>query len=172
MSFKPLITLCLALSLTGMAQAAHADAAPHDSDLYKQVKALDKQLFDAYNTCDLKTLATLVDDNLEFYHDKGGLMTGKGPFLDAIQKNICHKVERQLVADSFEVYPLETYGAIELGDHTFCNKAETPVCKDETNGIGKFFMLWQKTGETWKLKRVISYDHLSDWQRKPKPASQ
>jgi hypothetical protein len=24
---------------------------------------------------------------------------------------------------------------------------ETPVCKDETNGIGRFFMLWQKHGD-------------------------
>lgn len=168
MSFKPLMTLCLTLSLAGMVQTARADAVPNDSDLYTQVKALDQQFFLAYNTCDLKTLGALVDDNLEFYHDKTGLMTGKTAFMDAIQNNICHKVERQLVESTLEVYPLETYGAIELGQHTFCNKVETPVCKDETNGIGKFFMLWQKTGDTWRLTRVISYDHLNGWQRKPK----
>lgn len=171
MPFKPLITLCLALSLVTAAHTAHAGPTAHDSDLYKTVKALDAQLFGANITCDLKTLDALVDDKLEFYHDKGGLMQGKAAFLDATKNNICHKVERQLIENTLEVYPLENYGAIELGEHTFCNKIETPVCKDETNGIGKFFMLWQKTGDGWKLTRVISYDHLNDWERKPRPAA-
>jgi hypothetical protein len=30
-------------------------------------------------------------------------------------------------------------------------------------------MLWQKQGDQYRLTRVISYDHLSDWQR-PKKA--
>ena len=111
-------------------------------------------------------LGELVDENLEFYHDKGGLSVGKASFIASIKNNICHKVRRELVASSLQVYPLENYGAIELGEHTFCNMAETPLCKDETDGIGKFFMLWQKQGEQYRLTRVVSYDHLSDWQRK------
>ena len=67
---------------------------------------------------------------------------------------------------TLEVYPLQNYGAIELGEHTFCNRVETPVCKDETNGIGRFFMLWQKQGDVYRLTRVISYDHLSDRERR------
>jgi Domain of unknown function (DUF4440) len=136
-----------------------------ENPAYAQIMALDQKLFQAYNTCDLATLGDLVDENLEFYHDKGGLSVGKASFLTAIKNNICHKVRRELVASTFEVYPLENYGAIELGEHTFCNMAETPVCKDETNGIGKFFMLWQKQGEQYRLTRVISFDHLSDRQR-------
>ena len=38
---------------------------------------LDSQLFDAYNSCDLATLSDMVDDNLEFYHDKTGLARGR-----------------------------------------------------------------------------------------------
>jgi len=144
-----------------------ADGLKPDSAGYRQIKALDAKLFQAYNDCDLATLGDLVDENLEFYHDKGGLSLGKANFITAIKNNICHKVRRQLVAPSLQVYPLENYGVIELGEHTFCNMAETPVCKDETNGIGKFFMLWQKHGEQYRLTRVVSYDHLSDWQRKP-----
>jgi hypothetical protein len=145
---------------------AFADGLKPESDAYRQIKALDAKLFQAYNNCDLATLGELVDENLEFYHDKGGLSVGKANFIAAIKNNICHKVRRQLVAPSLQVYPLENFGAIELGEHTFCNMVETPVCKEETNGIGKFFMLWQKQGEQYRLTRVVSYDHLSDWQRK------
>jgi hypothetical protein len=31
-------------------------------------------LFDAANHCDYEKLTAMVDENLEFYHDKGGLM--------------------------------------------------------------------------------------------------
>lgn len=141
---------------------------PADAD-YQTVKALDSKLFQAYNDCDIETLAGLVDENLEFYHDKSGLTVGKGRFLEAIKNNICRKVRRELIAASLEVFPLQNYGAIELGQHTFCNLIETPLCKPETNGIGRFIMLWQKQGDEYRLTRVVSYDHLSDWQR-PKKA--
>ena len=128
----------------------------------------DDGFFAAYNNCELATLGAIVDERLEFYHDKDGLTLGKAPFIDAIKQYICNTVERRLVASSLQVFPLENYGAIEIGEHTFCNRVETPVCKDETNGIGRFFMLWQKQGETYRLTRVISYDHLNDRERKAK----
>jgi Domain of unknown function (DUF4440) len=147
-------------------QGVYADGLRADAPLYRTVKALDQKLFEAYNTCDLATLGSLVDENLEFYHDRSGLALGRESFLASIKNNICHKVRREIVASTLQVYPLENYGAIELGEHTFCNMRETPVCKDETNGIGKFFMLWQKQGEQYRLTRVISYDHLSDRLRR------
>jgi hypothetical protein len=32
--------------------------------------------------------------------------------------------------------------------------------------IGKFFMLWQKQGDQFHLTRVVSYNHLSDRERR------
>ena len=157
--------LVLMASLFAGNAPVFADGLGADNRTFQQVRALDQKLFQAYNTCDLATLGDLVDDNLEFYHDKSGLAVGKANFLDAIKNNICQKVQRRLVASTLEVYSLENYGAIELGEHTFCNMAETPVCNDETNGIGKFFMLWQKQGDHYRLTRVVSYDHMSDRQR-------
>ncbi len=61
----------------------------------------------------------MVVDDLEFYHDKSGLMVGKQPFLVAIKNNICGKVTRELVKGSLEVYPLKGYGAVEIGVHRF-----------------------------------------------------
>jgi hypothetical protein len=157
--------MLIAILLGGNAEV-YADGLRPDAALYRTIQGLDQKLFEAYNTCDLATLSDLVDENLEFYHDRSGLALGRASFLTAIKNNICHKVQRQIVASSLQVYPLEHFGAIELGEHTFCNLAETPVCKDETNGIGKFFMLWQKQGEQYRLTRVISYDHTSDRLRK------
>ena len=163
-----LLRCCLMLIalLFGGSTEVYADGLRPDAALYRDIKALDQKLFEAYNTCDLATLSDLVDENLEFYHDRSGLTLSRASFLSAIKNNICHKVQREIVASSLMVYPLENYGAIELGEHTFCNLAETPVCKDETNGIGKFFMLWQRQGEQYRLTRVISYDHVSDRLRR------
>ncbi len=63
----------------------------------------------------------MVEDGLEFYHDKTGLTVGKQPFLDAIKNNICGKVQRTIVPGSLEVYPLKDYGAVEIGVHRFHN---------------------------------------------------
>jgi hypothetical protein len=162
-----LIRCCLLLiaMVVGLDARVLAGGLKADAPTYIQVKALDQKLFQAYNACDLVTLSDMVDENLEFYHDKGGLSVGRAEFLASIKNNICHKVRRELLATTLEVYPLAKYGAIELGEHTFCNMAETPVCKDETNGVGKFFMLWQKQGDQYRLTRVISYDHSSNQVR-------
>ena len=160
-----IVLMLIAFAFGGNTQTI-ADGLNPNSAIYAQVKALDERIFQAYNTCDLATLADMVDDSLEFYHDKTGLSLGKDRFIMAIKSNICHKVRRELVVSTLQVFPLQDYGAIEVGEHTFCNLAETPVCKDETNGIGKFFMLWQKQGDQYRLTRVISYDHRSDGVRK------
>lgn len=154
----------MACIFAGNAQVSAAGLGA-DNPTFQQVRALDQKLFHAYNSCDLTTLGDLVDDGLEFYHDKSGLSVGKANFLNAIKNNICHKVRRELIASSLEVYSLENYGAIELGEHTFCNMVETPVCNDQTNGVGKFFMLWQRQGDRYRLTRVVSYDHKPDRQR-------
>ena len=134
-----------------------AQGKPVDS-LLVTITALDKRLFDAYNHCDLAVLGDMVAGDLEFYHDKTGLARGKAVFLEAIQKNICGKVNRQLVKESLEVYPLEGYGAVEIGVHRFSHPSESG---NRELGEAKFVMLWQKTDAGWKVTRVISYDHES-----------
>ncbi len=125
-------------------------------ELTQVVTALDKQLFDAYNTCNLDKLGTLVVNDLEFYHDKTGLAVGKQTFLDAIKNNICGKVTRQLVPGTLEVYPLHGYGAVEIGVHRFYH----PGTQDhDVVGEAKFITLWQYKDGAWKVSRAISYDH-------------
>ena len=102
-----------------LGSAAQAQSNEPSDALFKTVQSLDTQLFDAYNHCDLTKLGAMVSDDLEFYHDKTGLSVGKALFIAAIKQNICGKVERRLVAGSFEVYPLKDYGAVEIGVHRF-----------------------------------------------------
>ena len=157
---KKCCALLLMVLVSGGFVRADAQAVPSldsmksQEELMRAITALDKQLFDAYNTCDIERLGTLVTDDLEFYHDKTGLAVGKQPFLDAIKKNICGKVTRELVAGSLEVYPLHGYGAVEIGVHRFHHPGD-----DSNVGEAKFVQLWQYKDGAWKISRVISYDH-------------
>jgi hypothetical protein len=139
------------------AQAVPAlDAIKTDAELTSAISALDTQLFDAYNTCNIDKLGAMVADDLEFYHDKTGLSVGKKTFTDAIKNNICGKVTRELVKGSLEVYPLKGYGAVEIGVHRFHH----PWTQDHgVVGEAKFVQLWQYKDGAWKVTRVISYDH-------------
>ena len=132
------------------------DAIKSDKELTQAITELDKELFDAYNTCNLDRLGAMVVDDLEFYHDKTGLAVGKQPFLVAIKNNICGKVTRELVASSLEVYPLKGYGAVEMGVHRFHH----PGTQDK-DGVGeaRFVQLWQWKDGVWRVSRVISYEH-------------
>lgn len=145
--------------------SATADSLSHDDALFKSIQQADADLFGASNRCDIKAFANLIDEDFEFYHDKTGLTVGKAALIDATEKNLCHKVRRTLIESSLEVYPIQDYGAIEMGSHEFCNLVETPVCEARTNGTGRFFMLWRKRGDGYKLARVISYDHVNSWER-------
>ena len=122
--------------------------------LFETIKSLDAKLFDAYNHCNLETLGSMVSDDLEFYHDQTGLMVGKAPFLAAIKQNICGKVQRTLLEDTLEVYPLKGYGAVEIGIHRFHHPNEP-----DNVGDAKFVTIWHDDNGVWKVTRVISYEH-------------
>ena len=152
-------TLSLVLiALPALAQPAVDSKA---GALFETIRAQDARMFEAYNGCDLKTLGNMVSDDLEFYHDQTGLSRGRAAFIDAIKTNICGKTHRELVPGTLEVYPLKSYGAVEIGDHVFCPAATPSACDPKTSGMAKFTMLWQQTNTGWVVTRVISYDHVS-----------
>lgn len=160
------VTAALSLLLTVVPALAQPPADAKSGLLFDAIAAQDKRLFDAYNSCDLKTLADMVSNDLEFYHDQTGLSRGRDAFVDAIKTNICGKVHRELVPGTLEAYPLKTYGAVEIGDHVFCPAATPTACNPKTGGVAKFTMLWRQEGADWKVTRVISYDHISGSARK------
>ena len=121
-------------------------------ELYETILKLDSIYWKAYNTCDMQAQADMYADSLEFYHDKGGLMTSKQQVLDGIKNNVCDKVTRELLPGTIEVYPIAGYGAVEMGLHKFHNKLEPGTPSQP----GRFIIVWQQTGDKWKMKRIIS----------------
>ena len=128
---------------------------PDDQQLYDTIVRLDSIFFGAYNTCstNLDKYGSFFSDNIEFYHDKGGIMTSKQDIIDGTQRNVCGKVTRELVKGSIEVYPIKDYGAIEIGLHKFHNNQEPAGTKSKA---GRFMIIWEKKNNEWKIKRVVS----------------
>lgn len=126
---------------------------PDSQALHDSIVQLDSLFFAAYNNCDLQTMASLIAEDIEFYHDQGGLMTSKDSIMLATENNICGKVTRVLVAGSMEVYPIAGYGAVQIGEHYFINNREP---KPDHPSIGKFVHTWKKENNNWKITRVIS----------------
>lgn len=145
-------SLCCSILVSPL---VHAQSETPETALFKTIQTLDTKLFDAYNNCDLATMGAMVSDDLEFYHDQTGLAVGRSPFLAAIKQNICGKVERTLLPDTLEVYPLRGYGAVEIGVHRFNH----PGRPQDGMGDAKFVTLWQNIDGVWKVTRVISYEH-------------
>lgn len=130
---------------------------PVDRPLYDTIVRLDSIFFDAYNTCstssNLDKYGAFFSDNIEFYHDKGGLMTSKQELIDATKRNICGKVTRELIPGSIEVYPIKNYGAIEMGLHRFHNNQEPSGTPSEA---GRFMIVWENKNSEWLITRVVS----------------
>lgn len=125
---------------------------PESQELYNTVVRLDSLFFDAYNTCKPEVMDSLIAEDVEFYHDRGGLNTSKKDLVEALKKNICNKVTRHLKPGSIEVYPVPDYGAVEMGKHAFFNKEEP----NEPMHYSKFVQLWKNTNGKWQMTRVIS----------------
>lgn len=154
-----LCALCLLVSfaLPGSAQnILPLDKIQSQAELDRVGAALDAALFDAYNRCDLDKFASFIVDEVEFYHDQGGVTLGKTALTDSVKKNICGKVTRELVPGSLKVYHMKGYGLVEIGVHRFHHPGH-----DDTEGVGEgqFVHLWQYKDGAWKVTRVISYDH-------------
>ena len=144
------------LAVRANAQVPALDSIKNQEELDKAVTALDAALFDAYNRCDLEKFSSFLDDNVEFYHDQGGVTLGKQNLTDSVKKNICGKVTRELVPGTLQVHYMKGYGAVEMGVHRFHHPGH-----EDTEGVGegKFIHLWQYKDGAWKVTRVISYDH-------------
>src|SRR5580698_3558507 len=74
------------------------------AELEKAIATLDAAVFDAYNRCDLKKFESFFTDDVEFYHDQGGLTRGGADLTESIRKNICGRVTRELVPGTIEAH--------------------------------------------------------------------
>lgn len=162
---KALITFCLLTIGLGLmaGTAAHAQNQPTGAryvpalyvpashELYNAVVRLDSLYFDTYNHCNLAKMDSLTAEDIEFYHDHGGLTTSKKELIQSIKNNVCGRVTRTLVKGSIEVYEIPRYGAVEFGYHTFHNNTEPGESRP-----GKFVVIWRLKDGKWQMTRVIS----------------
>lgn len=132
---------------TGNRENAQTDATSA-GPLYDELARLDSLLFDAFFVkCDVQKTNSFFTDDLEFYHDITGLMSGQAA-RDAFRQ--CPRDNggtRVLVKGSLRVYPLKDYGAIQMGVHRF---GQTEA---------KFVHVWRQKNGEWRITRVLSFDH-------------
>jgi ketosteroid isomerase-like protein len=157
----PTLTKTLLLQSLLALFCVRVDAQPQrstepDGELFRTIASLDGAVFDAFNRCDLEKFGAFFTDDLEFYHDQGGLTRSRQSVVEQVKSNICGKVTRELVPGTLEVYPMKGYGAVEIGVHRFHHPGREST---EPVGEAKFIHLWQNKDGAWKITRVISYDH-------------
>jgi len=155
---RKLIIIMSFLFLTFSSRAQLSNDSGIKTDLYDTIYLMDSIFFNAFNTCDTTKTKLLFTNDLEFYHDAGGL-TNYNQNLESIRYRCSGttKVRRELVPGSLEVYPIKNYGAIEIGAHRFYY---TEVGKEEKlDGTFKFIHIWFHKNNEWKISRAISFDH-------------
>lgn len=145
----------LVLANPSMSLARSAVQDQDDSVLSATIAELDAKVFDAYNRCDLAAFGAYFSPKVEFYHDKGGATFDRRTVIANTRKYICHKVFRELITGSLRIYPIKDFGAVEEGEHRFCQIG------GECEGAAKFLMIWHSVGKRWEMTRVVSFGHRS-----------
>ena len=153
------VSLMLALfaALPALANDA-AQTEPSGDALYATISKLDGEVFDAFNHCEdpaqLQKHASYFADDVEFYHDTGGVTWTRDAMLANTKKNACGHYRRELVRGSLKVYPVKDFGAISQGVHRFCQ-----VSDGSCDGLADFVIVWHRINDRWQITRVLSYGH-------------
>jgi hypothetical protein len=127
-------------------------------ELTDKIASMDSVLFHAFNTCDVNLSKSLFTEDLEFYHDAGGLTDYNQNVKSIVQR--CKgetKVRRELVKGSLEVFPIKNFGAIQLGSHRFYYTEKGQA--EKLDGTFRFVHIWKHINGDWKICRVVSFDH-------------
>lgn len=136
--------------------------------LFDALAQMDSRLFDAsFVTCDAAKANAIFTDDVEFYHDQAGFSAG-----EQVRENTrrltasCPRdrgITRSIVPGSLRVYPIEGYGAVQVGFHRFDERGAA------TSTRAKFVSLWRFQDGRWRLARVLSLDHRAVSPQAPAP---
>ena len=147
------------------AEQYHLRAGPEATpELIAAITKADADLFAAvFDHCDADGVAAMLTDDFRFVHDKDGASTGAKFVADL--KGHCDRVKtgedfaarRELIPESLEVWPLNNYGALEIGVHRFY--AKLPGKPDTLTETGNFMILWKRDGDRWRMAESVSYGH-------------
>lgn len=159
------MSMPVALALLALFQSAPIQV-PQGEDLTEAISSSDAAFFALFfEGCDPAALATMVTDDFEFFDDRGGRVVTDGASFVAMYRTQCEtrlapdswRSRREVVLETLGIYPINSYGAVETGEHFFYerqgNGPETRV------GRALFSQMWKLEDGHWKLARVFSYDH-------------
>jgi len=130
---------------------------PHDQ-LAAEITAADQQLYVAFTSCNVEQYATFLSPDLEFYQDHTGL-TNYQQNVDALRNRCAEGIHlrRELDKDTLIINAAPGAGAIQYGTQRFYSK--NPDGTDHLDATARFTNIWTKQSGTWKLTRIISFDH-------------
>ena len=153
------VSFVLLLPVTARTQQPPAK----QGDLLTTISSLDRDFFEAYNKCELSKIESMFTSDIEFYHEKRGQLTSRQSVMEVFSKNLCgdksNRVRRELVEGTLQVYAIENYGALAVGEHRFYLTQAGQ--KEKLDGIGRFSNLWQLKDGEWRMSRVFSYGFRS-----------
>lgn len=126
--------------------------------LTQTISALDSAMFATFNAHDAAAIGTWFTPDLEFYHDKTGLAgydSTMAGFSRLFTQPATADIRREIVPGTLEVHPLGEFGLLEICQHRFCHTENG----QEECGTFRNIMIWRKEGASYKVSRVISFDH-------------
>lgn len=161
-------TFISALAIVALIVPSVALAQVTNENWETSLRQFDSEYWKAFNACEVQKQTRMNAEDLEFYHDIGGVMRGRASFAETTAKNICGRSDWRLrraeVPGTVKLYPLrrngEIYGAVISGEHYFyhTNKGQPETLE----GKARFtHTLLLKDGE-WQVARVLSFDHGSE----------
>ena len=110
-------------------------------------------------------MASVISDDVEFYHDMGGVTIGRDSMIASIKNHLCSnndfRLRRVAVPGTVNVFVMKKagvpYGAIISGQHVFYINDKGN--KEYLDGLARFSQLWMLNDGVWKMTRILSYDH-------------
>jgi hypothetical protein len=157
--FRPLLfAATLFITYTGLSRAAPMEAWETGA------RAADDAYWAAYNAADPDAMNAWLADDVEFYHDRGGIVIGK-PALAAVNagmKTMPVKLRREAVPGTLHFFPMrkgdDIYGVLVTGEHQFYIH---PQGKPERRvGRSYFSNLMLLKDRQWRVARIYSYEHV------------
>ena len=137
---------------------ADDDGGLRSGPLFDALARMDSIVFEAsFVSCDAAAANAIFTDDVEFYHDQTGFAAG-----DQVRENTkrltasCPRergITRTVVTDSLRVYPIQGYGAVQIGVHRFDERGAASSTR------ARFVHLWRNDNGNWRLARVLSLDH-------------
>lgn len=155
------------IAVLALAQTSNPAVIPDEAALAPIIAERDAILFATmFDRCDPAALADLVTDDLEFYHDRGGLTATRAAFVADYAKGCearktpdAWRSRRELVSGSMKVYAIPGVGAVEEGSHVFYERqGDGP---EKLVGRARFSVLWRLEDGHWRLARAFSIDHAA-----------